>query len=714
MGDLMVHRDDHSSASEETRLDEVIAEYLEAKDLGRAGTPQEWMSRYPELAEELRQFFIDVDHFQGAAGLKRITPNAETEPDNLPPIPGEEDAISLSQRAQTAVRRPVKPGTVLHGQFEVTDVLAGGMGQVFLARVIGYESNNTIIAIKTVPDFDVWRNSHASMSPRQARTVYGVLQIRFRREVEMWVRLSRHMNIIWAPGVFDEGEKPYIMMEYADGGHLGDWISNGRIDVPLAVNLGLQFCDGMIHAVFEAGIVHRDIKPANVLLTREGILKITDFGLARAFDIADEEAGIGRDGSHDSEISIAAAGTVAYMAPEQFRSISHADTRSDIYSFGVMLYEMLTGSRLFHATTWAGHHELRRQSTPQMRRHDAEIPSALSDIVHRCLAFEPGDRYPSFDMLRGDLMAVYHELPQRMSLPKEHRDGFGRKDRLIAESSAYIALQEFDKALKVADAGLAEFPDEAGFWVNKCKVLHELEDDQAAFDTYMQAVERFPTNAEVWANLGWTYVSLGNAVAGLQAAEQATELSEDYHVAWMCRGHCESELGRHGDAVESLRRCTRLAPYDWRGHHNLGNVLYRTGRLDEAVDVLHRAAEIAHQQPDVWILLARAQGKLGLADEACRSIDLAVAYGLDDSLAWTVRGAIAWECRHDAAEARRCLDKALTLDPSNESAHAALLILRRSAGRTSTGSCPECGFSYKWNGSSCDHCGYCGGGSARI
>jgi len=671
----MMHRDDDSSASREGRLDQIIAEYFEAKESGKAGTPQDWITRYPELAAGLREFFANEEHLRVAAELDETAQERDARPDVASDDSREADVVPLSLVTRPAGRRPIVPKTMLNGRFEVVDVLAGGMGHVFLARILGYESSGMIAAIKTVPDFEDWRRAGGIIRPERARTLYGMLRTRFRREAEMWIRLTLHLNVIWAWGMFDEGDKPFLVMEYADGGHLGEWISDGRIDVPMAVNLGIQFCDGMCHAVSEAGIVHRDIKPANVLLTSEGTLKITDFGLAKAFDVAAEESGPHGSPSRDSEVSLAAAGTVAYMAPEQLVSISQADTRSDVYSFGVVLYEMLTGSRLFQAGTWAEHRQLRRQPAPPMHRQGAEMPPALSGIVRRCLACEPDDRYASFDALRRDLLAIHHALQRPVPLPVEHRKGPAREDRFITESSGHIALQEFSKALATAEAGLAEFPARPELWVNKGKALHELGDDQGAFDTLQLAVEHFPDNAEVWANLGWARVSLGDAAAAFEAAIRATELAPDYHVGWMCRGYCENSLGRMQDAVQSLERCTRLAPHDWRGHYNLGVVLFQADRCGDAVDALEEATRIAPQQPDVWSYLALAQGKLGLVAEAGRSAAAAVACDPNDSFAWTVRGVIAWEGRHDGAEARRCFNKALELNPHNEQAAAALLML---------------------------------------
>jgi serine/threonine protein kinase len=130
-----------------------------------------------------------------------------------------------------------------------------------------------------------------------------------------WVRLGTHPNIIFAMWVFEAGGKPHLLMEYADGGDLHTWISQGRLTVPLAVSFAIQFCEGMRYAVHTAGMVHRDIKPANVLVKGNGIIKIADFGLAKAFDAEREIAGQ-HEPSPPDPLSRDAVGARPYMPPE--------------------------------------------------------------------------------------------------------------------------------------------------------------------------------------------------------------------------------------------------------------------------------------------------------------------------------------------------------------------------------------------------------------
>jgi len=310
---------------------------------------------------------------------------------------GSNDSIVLRPRRPS--REPIGPGTVLTpGAFQahryrVFGVKSGGMGRVYLADSLDTQPRrlHDKAAIKTVADFDEWREMRRAKGVPADESHYADLLVRFRREALAWVRLGPHENIIFAWWVFEIGDKPHLLMDYADSGDLGSWIRERRLNVPLAVNFALQFCEGMKYAVRTAGMVHRDIKPGNVLIQAGRIVKIADFGLARAFH--DEEPALARRGSPDpaetadrqvssehgrasvvqvarsgdqpqrggdrpqspdgeyaedrgAGLSVAGGGTPSYMPPEQWVSLSRADTRSDIFSFGAMLFEMLASTRL--------------------------------------------------------------------------------------------------------------------------------------------------------------------------------------------------------------------------------------------------------------------------------------------------------------------------------------------------------------------------------
>src|SRR5213083_2128030 len=215
---------------------------------------------------------------------------------------------------------------------------------------------------------------------------------RFRREAKNAASLS-HPNIV---SIYDRGEAEgtyYIAMEYLDGRSLKELIvARGPAPVHVAIDYARQIL-AAVRFAHRNGIVHRDIKPHNVLVDAEDRLKVTDFGIARSGPSQMTEAG-------------SIIGTAQYLSPEQARG-APVDQRSDLYSVGVVLYELLTGTVPFSGSTPLEIAMKHRSSTPEPpSRKRAEVPRELDLVVLRALAKDPGDRYHSAEEMDADLRRV--------------------------------------------------------------------------------------------------------------------------------------------------------------------------------------------------------------------------------------------------------------------------------------------------------------------
>ena len=219
---------------------------------------------------------------------------------------------------------------------------------------------------------------------------------RFRREALAAARLS-HPNIV---AIYDSGSEPddgrerhFIVMEHCGGGTLaGVMAAEGPLPPARVVSIGAVVCDALAYA-HENGIVHRDIKPANVLITEDGAIKVADFGIAKAAEATGDVTTTG-----------SILGTVSYLSPEQARG-DEPDARSDLYSLGVMLYELLVGRPPFsgetHIATAMKH---LREPPPPPRSIRAGIPRALDVALLKALEKEPDDRYQSAGEMRAALL----------------------------------------------------------------------------------------------------------------------------------------------------------------------------------------------------------------------------------------------------------------------------------------------------------------------
>jgi len=232
---------------------------------------------------------------------------------------------------------------------------------------------------------------------------------RFEREARTASALN-HPNICTLYDVGESPSGPFLAMEYLEGMSLRELIDGKPIPVPELVNIGMQIADGL-EAAHAAGIVHRDIKPANVFLTARGQVKILDFGLAKVEGRGKPESP-GDKTAATVEItgSGTTVGTVAYMSPEQARG-EEIDARTDLFSFGVLLYEMATGVRPFDGATSALVFDaiLHKDPTPP-ERVSKDIPPELNDIIEHALEKDRERRYGSAAEMLGDLK----RLQQRM------------------------------------------------------------------------------------------------------------------------------------------------------------------------------------------------------------------------------------------------------------------------------------------------------------
>lgn len=297
-----------------------------------------------------------------------------------------------------------KEGDVIEGLYEVLGSAAGGMGRVYFVH---HRLWKMMLAIKTPQRHAVQSKAHA---------------LRFLREAELWVNLGVHPNIATCYYARVIEGLPRLFIEYVDGGDLETWIEENRLtDLAMITDLMLQFCHGMIHAE-EQGMIHRDIKPANCLLTAEGELKITDFGLVKRVEDRSLETDVtetdwNRPAYKDPNVTEMEGGIMGspwYMAPERFRGKRPDDIISDIYSFGVMLYQTVLGCMPFRfeddfdlADLVRSHIKV-RPIDPRSIRPD--LPSSLVDVLMTCLQKKPENRYPSFVELCRALEVVGREL----------------------------------------------------------------------------------------------------------------------------------------------------------------------------------------------------------------------------------------------------------------------------------------------------------------
>jgi len=293
------------------------------------------------------------------------------------PVPPNEQTQALEEGQAPVVAAAAPKATTL-GDFRLMKKLGqGGMGAVFKAQQLSLDRE---VAVKVL-------SKELSSKPAFVK--------RFQREAKVMAKLD-HPNILRCYGAGSAQGYHFIAIEYVEGGSLEDWLKKlKKFSLGDSLHALITVARALEHA-HELTMVHRDIKPDNILLTKKGIIKVADLGLAKA---QDDDMQLTKTGT--------GAGTPIYMAPEQARDAKHVDHRTDIYALGCMLYVFLTGEAPFKGETLVELIEAKEKGKfKPMRQFDASIPERLDLIVDKMLAKKPELRYASCTDLADELEAL--------------------------------------------------------------------------------------------------------------------------------------------------------------------------------------------------------------------------------------------------------------------------------------------------------------------
>ena len=298
----------------------------------------------------------------------------------------------------------------------VSQVGAGGMGEVYLAQDTRLDRK---IALKVLPADVASNRDRMERFVREAKSAAALNHPHIAHIYE----IGSSPTVREGAQASTSGETHFIAMEYIDGETLRETIHRDKTPLPKLLKYLTQVAEGLAKA-HAAGIVHRDLKPDNIMITRDGFAKILDFGLAKLIE-AQRSSG---SGAQSSEIATAVMaqqsipgmvmGTVGYMSPEQAQGrVQEIDHRSDIFSFGCILFEAATGHKAFEGKDVLDSlHKIVHAPTPQIKETNPVAPDELQRIVRRCLAKEPDKRYQSIKEVAIELEELQQELKSASEL----------------------------------------------------------------------------------------------------------------------------------------------------------------------------------------------------------------------------------------------------------------------------------------------------------
>jgi tetratricopeptide (TPR) repeat protein len=591
----------------------------------------------------------------------------------------EEPEIKEEEKEQKIGLKVWDLGEVIDSQYKVIKMYKGGMGIVYIVSDLPTQN---LYAVKMFQEQYLWDKQVSEMFVSEAR---------------VWIQLEKHENIVQALFVKTFQGCPALFLEYVEGTDLESELHHGALDVELALDLALQFSSGMTYAFEKLGIVHRDIKPSNCLLNKDWVLKITDFGFVKHF--SDKEGDLpaaprnapGGRGEDDATI-----GTFAYMSPESFKHMESVDTRSDIYSFGIMFFEMLTGRKPIPGHNLTDYMKNHREYTPSSPSHiNSQVPPDVSRIVLRCLEKNPKNRFPTFRELREALLLVFSEytgFEYIMEKPSEeltaaewtlkalslatlgrHEDALKPFDHALEKSpkdaniwakkgDSLVALNRLKDAIKCYDKAIMmdhRIPDT---WVSKGNALFQLQDYEKSMFCFNNALKVDPDNDEVWVKKGIYYNIVESYDEALKCVDKAIAINPKIADAWYTKSKSLVALHRLPEALECSTKALEQNPLAGDLWHLQATIYHGQKLYEEAIERYEKAIEMNPEDADALLGKADCQFSLALFKEALVSITTVIERDDSKLEAWEAKGRCLFHMG-EREEALKCFENILRRSP---------------------------------------------------
>lgn len=361
--------------------------------------------------------------------------------------------------------------------------------------------------------------------------------------------------------------------------------------------------------------VHRDLKPQNIMITHDRVVKVTDFGIAKTFArLTDDIPSTAIGDETYPRLTLIKSGTVCgtppYMSPEQCRGEKDIDARSDIYSFGCVLHEMLTSRYIFNIRTpkeFIYHHSNVVPKSPNVHKE-------LDSMVMRCLQKVPGKRYHNFGEIEIALSTIYKSLTSEVVKPPDTKLleawELVNKGVSFAQLGSYPeAIEQFQKALRINPYYTLAH--------NNLGAAHEaLGNVDEAIREYQAALRIDPDYADAHYNLGITYFSQDKIYQAIAEFKDTLDIDPDYSKAHYYLGQAYYRLGLVTEAIEAYQEALNNDPNLADAHHNLGVAYHDMRNLDGAITEYWEALKIKPDYAEAYYNLGKAYTEKGSRKEA--------------------------------------------------------------------------------------------------
>jgi eukaryotic-like serine/threonine-protein kinase len=507
--------------------------------------------------------------------------------------------------------RPFKKGETIVGEFLIQDIFGGegksGMGVVYLVTSRKFDRP---FVLKTF----------------QKDNSYSIE--RFRSEAEVWVATGIHPNIVQALFVDEINEKLFIGAEYIAPDEYGrntitHYLEQGGTSNQNIIKWTAQFCYGMNQAISKGMKVHRDIKPDNLMVDQNGNLKITDFGLSKfTNEYKSLNASLSQKNKDDflnklkglfekpkiefenigltNEDSF--LGTILYASPEQILNSSNVDFRSDIYSFGIVLYQLISLGSFPYSLV--GKTTIETLALMHLQEPVVEINHPLAPIAYKCLSRNINLRYQDFNELLKDLKIIAYKLKIKLPVNKTEVDASLRE--LFIQSFTYRSLGNLDKAKELITKYISHDKNDSSSWTLKGRIEIEQGDIDEAIKSTLISYNLDPINSHTCNNLGIFYKRKNDLPNAERYLYEAIEIDPFNTGAITNSAILYEEKGNFLLAADLIIRALKLAPDKKTLHFNAGNIAANVSKqrhFDKAINILELLIKVDKENTNNWFNL---------------------------------------------------------------------------------------------------------------
>lgn len=471
----------------------------------------------------------------------------------------------------------------------------------------------------------------------------------FTREALAWVNLKVHPFIVRAITLIEYMDHLFIALEYIPRDNLGrntlTHYLRFSISLEQILTWGIQFCYGMEHAKSHGISTHRDIKPDNIMIIpQKKTLKITDFGLAKSLDdvnrsLSNETESI----NYSNRLSVLRssedkliAGTPPWMAPEQFEG--YADVRSDIYSFGIILFQMVNQGKLPFVCSNIKDFSIAHKNQPLPK-----FESELALIIKKCLQKSPKNRYQDFKELKLDLEQSYKKNIGE-NIPLVPKEEINEADECALRGYSYdqlqlfdMAIQEYenalklndeidsvytnlgiayrskglyDKSIKVLQAGIKKFPKNAYQHINLATAYQIKGLNDKARKEIKRAIKLEPKNAEITHHAGYIYADMNDTPEAIKYMKRSIELDPNSAFYYEQLGVLLFEA-KSPESIKMFQKAIEINPTSHKSYFYIGLLLGGQGRLNEALIFAKQALALDPNDAGYHTLLGNVFQHLG-------------------------------------------------------------------------------------------------------